>query len=179
VQRSQGWALVEQPPRGYRRVVASPEPLDIPEERVIRTLQRTGVLVIALGGGGVPVARCGSRLMGVEAVVDKDLSSALLATRLEVELFLVLTDVDGIYLDFGTPTARRLTYVGAAELREHARAGHFPAGSMGPKAEAVLRFVEAGGPHAIVTSPERMEQAIHGDDGTHALGEGSWSASAR
>jgi carbamate kinase len=177
--RRKGWALVEQPPRGWRRLVPSPEPLEIPETGMIRRLLQGGATVVALGGGGVPVTRTGGRLDGVEAVVDKDLSSALLASDLGVQLFLILTDVDGIYLDFGTPRAARLAVVTPAELRAHAAAGHFAPGSMGPKAEAVLRFLEAGGARAIVTLPEHVEEAVFGNEGTHAYGGRRWSASAR
>ena len=177
--RRSGWSLIQQPPRGYRRVVPSPEPLAIPEQDLVRRLLETGATVVALGGGGVPVARAGDRLEGVRAVVDKDLSSALLAISLEVDLFLILTDVDGVYLDHGTPRAQRLGEVTPAELRAHAAAGHFAPGSMGPKAEAMLRFVEAGGAHAIVTLPERIQEAVSGHEGTHVFGERRWNASAR
>jgi carbamate kinase len=151
-------------------VVPSPEPLEVLEEQTVRTLLDAGVVVIALGGGGIPVSMNGPRASGVEAVVDKDLSSALLAIALRADLLLILTDVDGIYLDFDTPRATRLETVRPEELRLHAAAGHFAPGSMGPKAEAVLRFVEAGGPHAIVTLPEHVEQALAGSQGTHAFG---------
>jgi carbamate kinase len=177
--RRKGWALVEEPPRGWRRLAPSPEPLEIPEERIIRRLLQRGATVIALGGGGVPVARSGGRVAGVEAVVDKDLSSALLASALGVQLFLILTDVDGVYLDFGTKHAARLESVTPAELRAHAAAGHFAPGSMAPKVEAVLRFVEAGGARAVVTLPDRIEQSLGGSEGTHVLGGRRWSASAR
>jgi carbamate kinase len=167
--RRSGWVMAEQS-RGWRRVVPSPEPLAILEEEAVRTLLGSDATVITLGGGGVPVARHADGLAGVEAVVDKDLSSALLATALRVDLFLIVTDVDGVYTDFGTSRARRLRTVTADELRTHAAAGHFAPGSMGPKAEAVLRFIEAGGAHAIVTLPEHLELALAGSEGTHAFG---------
>jgi len=170
--RREGWRLVEDPPRGFRRVVASPEPLEVLEEGVVRGLIATGATVVTLGGGGIPVARVGQGggLTGVEAVVDKDLASALLAIRLQVDLFLVLTDVDGVYRDFATPRARRLGRVAAAELRRYAEGGHFPAGSMGPKVEAMLRFVESGGGgEAVVTSPDQLAPALRGETGTHLL----------
>jgi carbamate kinase len=167
--RRSGWSMIEQH-RGWRRVVPSPEPLAIIEEEVVRTVLDSGAAVITLGGGGIPVARRGERLAGVEAVVDKDLSSALLAIALRVDLLLILTDVDGIYTDFGTSRAARLRSVGPEELRAHAAAGHFAPGSMGPKAEAVLRFLEAGGARAIVTLPEHVEPALAGREGTHAHG---------
>jgi carbamate kinase len=174
-----GWRLVEQPPRGWRRVVPSPEPLEIPEEAEIRTLLESGSHVITLGGGGVPVVREGLHLVGVDAVVDKDSSSALLANNLGVDLLVILTDVDGIYLDFATPNARRLEGVRADELRVHMEAGHFAPGSMEPKAEAVLRFIEAGGARAVVSLPEHMADALAGRTGTYVYGERAWTGSAR
>ena len=165
-----GWQLVEQPPRGWRRVVPSPEPLAIPEEPLIRTLLQGGAHVIALGGGGVPVIREDDLLRGVEAVVDKDLSSALLAIHLAVDLFVILTDVDGIYLDFATPEARRLDKVSMEELRAHAAAGHFAPGSMEPKVEAVLRFTRAGGRQAVVASAEKLVDSLEREEGTHVYG---------
>lgn len=110
-------------------------------------------------------------MRGVEAVVDKDLASALLAARLGVDLFLVLTDVDGVYVDFGTPRARRLRRVAPEDLRRYAAGGHFPPGSMGPKVEALLRFLSTGGREAVVTSPERLAAALGGTGGTHVLAE--------
>jgi carbamate kinase len=174
-----GWRLAEQPTRGWRRVVASPEPLEILEEPVIRTLLDSGCHVITLGGGGVPVVRKGPRLEGVDAVIDKDLSSALLANNLRADLFVILTDVDGIYLDFATAAARRLESVGAEELRAHMEAGHFAPGSMEPKVEAVLRFIESGGARAVVALPEHMADALAGSAGTNVYGERTWTGSER
>lgn len=156
---------------GFQRVVPSPEPLEIVEEPVIRALVGTGAVVIALGGGGVPVVKRGARLEGAKAVVDKNLASALLAMRLGVDVFVMSTDVDGIYLQFATPGARRLGDVTADELRRYAAEGQFPAGSMGPKVEAGLRFVAATGREAIVTSPDRLVAALEGRAGTHILAE--------
>ncbi len=161
-----GWTMVEEPPHGWRRVVPSPEPLKIVEGSVIRALVDANVLVIALGGGGIPVVQQGQGVTGVEAVIDKDLASALLATQLQVDRLVLATDVDRIYLDFGTPRARGLDAVTTEELRRHAAAGHFPAGSMGPKVEAALRFVHAGGVEAIVTSYERLMLALQGRAGS-------------
>jgi carbamate kinase len=185
VRRGLGWTMVEEPPHGWRRVVPSPEPREIVEERAIRTLVDANAVVITLGGGGVPVVRNDDRLTGVEAVVDKDLASALLATRLHVDLLVLSTDVDRIYLDFGKAKARGLDGVTAAELRRYAAAGHFPPGTMGPKVEAALRFVNAGGREAIVTSNDRLDLALNGRAGTHVFGSGTagtgerpWNASA-
>jgi carbamate kinase len=168
--RRAGWTLVEEPPHGYRRVVPSPEPLAIVEEPAIRALFDAGGIVIALGGGGVPVVQRDGRLEGIEAVIDKDLASALLANRLGVRALVMVTDVDRIYVNFSRPDARGLGIVPAGELRRLAADGHFPAGTMGPKVEAALRFVGARGSEAIVTSPDRLVSALEGhDEGTHVV----------
>jgi len=163
--QARGWIMIEDA-RGWRRVVPSPEPIAIVEEPVIHRLVEANVLVIALGGGGIPVVRRNGRLVGVEAVVDKDLSSALLATHLRADRLVLATDVDRAYLDFGTSMARGLDGVSVEELQRHAEAGHFPAGSMGPKVEAALRFVKAGGIDAIVTSYDQLTMALQGRAGT-------------
>ncbi len=164
-----GWTLVEVPGRGFRRVVPSPDPLEVVEEDVIRTLLRAGVLVIALGGGGIPVVREGDHLVGVEAVVDKDRASALLASRLGVELFVISTDVDRVYLDYGRPTQRPLGLVTVEELERYRREAHFPPGSMGPKIDAALRFLRDGGREVVVTAPDRLAHAVRGRGGTHIV----------
>jgi len=165
-----GWTLVEDAARGFRRVVASPEPLEVVEAEVIRALVDRGVLVVALGGGGIPVIRRGDRLEGVDAVIDKDRASALLASRLRVELLVISTDVDRVYLDYREPGERPLDVVTMEELERHYRAGQFPPGSMGPKIEAALRFLRDGGGEVIITSPERLAEAVAGRAGTHVLG---------
>ncbi len=162
-----GWAIVEDAARGYRRVVASPEPLEIIELEVIRDLVEQGVLVIACGGGGIPVVWRNGRFEGVEAVIDKDRASALLATRLGADLFVISTDTDCVYLDYKKPAQRALRQVRAAELEEYAKAGHFPPGNMGPKIESVLRFLRDGGKEAVITSCENLCQAVTGPAGTH------------
>jgi carbamate kinase len=171
-----GWEIVEDAARGYRRVVPSPEPLDIVELEVIRDLVEQGVLVIACGGGGIPVIWSDGRLQGVEAVIDKDRASASLASHLGVDLFVISTDTDCVYLDYKKPAQRPLRRVGAAELEEYAKAGHFPPGNMGPKIESVLRFLRNGGKEAIITSCENLCQAVVGSDGegpagTHILSD--------
>jgi carbamate kinase len=169
-----GWEIVEDAARGYRRVVPSPDPRDIVELEVIRDLVEQGVLVIACGGGGIPVVWSNGRLQGVEAVIDKDRASALLASRLGVDLFVISTDTDCVYLDYKKSTQRPLRHVSAAELEEYARAGHFPPGNMGPKIESVLRFLWDGGKESVITSCENLCQAVIGTDtdesaGTHIL----------
>ncbi|MGA2200862.1 MAG: carbamate kinase [Terriglobales bacterium] len=162
-----GWEIVEDAARGYRRVVPSPEPVGIVELEVIRNLVGQGVLVIACGGGGIPVVQRDGRLQGVEAVIDKDRASAWLASRLGVDLFVISTDTDCVYLDYKKPTQRPLQRVGAAELDGYAKAGHFPPGNMGPKIESVLRFLRDGGKEAIITSCENLCPAVAGSAGTH------------
>jgi len=169
LQRELGWAIVEDAARGYRRVVPSPEPVEIVELDVIRSLMNRGVLVVACGGGGIPVIRRGGQLTGVEAVIDKDRASALLASKLGVDLFAISTDVDSVYLDYKTPMQRPLRSVSASELAAHYRAGHFPAGNMGPKVESALRFLEAGGKEVVITSFENLTEAIAGRAGTHII----------
>jgi len=167
--RRLGWEIVEDAARGYRRVVPSPEPLDILELEVIRDLVKQNVLVIACGGGGIPVGWRAGSLQGVEAVIDKDRASALLAARLGVDLFVISTDTDYVYLDYKKPSQRPVDIVGRTELRGYARAGHFPPGNMGPKIESVLRFLAHGGEEAIITSAENLYQAVCGSAGTHVV----------
>jgi carbamate kinase len=153
--------------RGWRRVVASPEPLSVIDAPAVHALSAAGFVVVCAGGGGVPVvddARADTALRGVEAVIDKDLTAALLARELGAELLVIATDVPHVMVDFGTPAARPLRRVTAAELRAHAADGQFARGSMGPKVEAALRFVAAGGARAVVTSLEHISEAVAGDD---------------
>ncbi len=165
--RQFGWEIVEDASRGYRRVVPSPEPIEIVELEVIQDLVEHGVLVIACGGGGIPVIWKDGRLEGVEAVIDKDRASALLASRLGVDRFVISTDTDYVYLDYKKVTQRALREVTAAELEQYLRAGHFPPGNMGPKIESVLRFLHAGGREAIITSCENLRRSVAGSAGTH------------
>ncbi len=174
-QRLMGWRIVEDAARGYRRVVPSPEPIEIVELDAIRSLVERGVLVVSTGGGGVPVTASGGELHGVEAVIDKDRASALLASRLGSELFVISTDTEYVYLDYRTAAQRPLTYATAEELERHHREGHFPPGNMGPKVESVLRFLRDGGKEAVITSFEKLCEAVAGTAGTHVVpgGEGS------
>ena len=174
-----GWEIVEDAARGYRRVVPSPEPVGIVELEVIRNLIGHGVLVIACGGGGVPVVWRNGKLQGVEAVIDKDRISALLASCLNVDLFVISTDTDYVYLDYKKPTQRPLRNVSADELDEYVRAGHFPPGNMGPKIESVLRFLHSGGKEAIITSCENLCQAVAGSAGTHMFTDRDRAKSGR
>jgi carbamate kinase len=164
-----GWQIVEDAARGYRRVVPSPEPIEIMELDVIRSLVNRGVLVVSTGGGGVPVMQVAGRLQGVEAVIDKDRASALLATQLAVDLFAITTDTDYVYLNYRKPGQVPLTQVTASQLEEHYRAGHFPPGNMGPKVESVLRFLRGGGKEAVITSYEHLCEAVEGRAGTRIV----------
>jgi carbamate kinase len=161
-----GWEIVEDASRGYRRVVPSPEPVDIIELEVIKELVNNGVIVIACGGGGVPVVWRNGRLQGVEAVIDKDRASALLASNLGVDLFVISTDADHVYVDFKKPSQRPLWKVTANELEKYLNEGQFPSGNMGPKIESVLNFLRAGGKQAIITSCDNLCNAVEGSAGT-------------
>ena len=164
-----GWQIVEDAARGYRRVVPSPEPIHIVELEVIRLLLDQGVLVIAVGGGGIPVVQSNGALEGIEAVIDKDRASALLASELGVDVFVISTDADSVYLDYKKPTERPLRRVTAEELEAHYRAGQFPPGNMGPKVESALRFLRNGGKEVVITSYERLCEAVEGEAGTHIV----------
>src|SRR5271157_4554113 len=164
-----GWQIVEDAARGYRRVVPSPEPVEILELDVIRSLVNRGVLVVSTGGGGIPVMLVNGRLQGVEAVIDKDRASALLATQLGVDLLALTTDTDYVYLNYKKPGQVPLRHVTASQLQEYYRAGQFPPGNMGPKMESVLRFLCSGGKEAIITSHENLFDAVTGSAGTHVV----------
>lgn len=167
--RQQGWTIVMDAERGYRRVVPSPHPLEIMELEAIQHLVSRGALVIACGGGGIPVAWVNGDLVGVEAVIDKDLASSLLASKLGCELFVIGTDADYVYLDYKKPSQRALRQIDSDQLERFARAGHFPPGSMGPKVESVLQFLRRGGKEAIIASVDELSAAVEGPAGTHVL----------
>ena len=167
--RQYGWTIVMDANRGYRRVVPSPHPLEIIELEAIQHLVKFGALVIACGGGGIPVAWANGDLVGVEAVIDKDLASSLLASKLGVDLFVIGTDTDYVYLDYKKPSQLPLYRIGAADLERHARAGQFPPGSMGPKVESVLHFLRGGGKEAVIASIDELSMAVAGAAGTHVL----------
>ena len=166
-----GWHIVEDAARGYRRVVPSPEPIEIVELDVVRSLVGRGVLVVSTGGGGIPVMRADGRLQGVEAVIDKDRASALLAEELGVDLFAISTDTEYVYLNYKKPGQTPLTRVTASQLEKHYREGHFPPGNMGPKVESVLRFLRAGGKQAVITSYDHLCEAVRGSAGTHIVSD--------
>lgn len=162
-----GYRMREDAERGWRRVVPSPDPVGIYERRVIRWLVEAGVVVVACGGGGIPVYLDeDGELRGAEAVVDKDLAGQRLARDVGAELLVMLTDVDRVALNFGRPNQRWIERMTAAEARRYMAEGHFRPGSMAPKVEAAIRFVEQGGRMAIIASLERAAEALRGEAGT-------------
>ena len=166
---ARGWDVAEDAGRGWRRVVASPLPVEVVEETQIRRLLADREIVVACGGGGVPVVRVGHRLVGVEAVIDKDFASALIGERVGASTLLLLTGVERVSVDYGTPRERPLDEMTIAEAEEHLAAGQFPAGSMGPKVRAAIQFLRAGGSEAIITSLARGADALEGRAGTRVV----------
>jgi carbamate kinase len=163
----EGWTIREDAGRGWRRVVPSPEPLRIVELAAIYALVDAGFVVAAVGGGGIPVVRDeNDQIHGVEAVIDKDLASALLANNLAADQLVISTGVDRIRLDFGRPTERALDRPSVAEARQYMAEGHFGAGSMAPKVQDAINYIERGGRRAVVTSPEHLARAVDGQAGT-------------
>lgn len=180
LRRQSRWPMIEDAGRGYRRVVPSPLPVEVLQLDAIRALLARGHVVIAAGGGGVPVVRDErGEWTGVEAVIDKDYTASLLAREVGALLFVILTDVDQVYLDYGRPHQRPLARLGLEEARRYLREGQFPPGSMGPKVEACLNYLRAGGHEAVITSARCLEKALAGRAGTRLLGEERRTARAR
>ena len=153
--------------KGWRRVVASPEPVEVLETGTLMTLLDAGYVVVAAGGGGIPVVRDPEGgVRGVEAVIDKDLTAAVLARSVGADVLVIATDVDNAIVGYGTPEAEPIRTVTLEQMRDIAAAGHFASGSMGPKVEAAMRFVEAGGPRSVITALQHIEKAITGNYGT-------------
>lgn len=167
---TQGWQVVEDSGRGWRRVVASPKPQRIVEKEAIRRLSNAGAIVIAVGGGGIPVIQNPRgelrELQGVYAVIDKDLASGLLAAELGVDLLLISTGVEQVSLNFNTPQQQDLTHVTPNQLSRYIEEGHFAPGSMLPKVQAALDFVQKTGQQALITHPAHLERALRGETGT-------------
>jgi len=162
-----GWQIVEDAGRGFRRVVPSPIPREIIELDAIRLLVERGYILVAAGGGGIPVIRNEQGgLEGVEAVIDKDLGSSLLARNLGADTFIISTAIDAVYLNFGEKNQKPLRHASLGEMKQYLKEGHFKPGSMRPKIEAVIEFLEAGGKKAIITSPENLLKAVKGEAGT-------------
>jgi len=167
-----GWSVKEDAGRGWRRVVSSPKPLEIVELDSIRVLLDNEIIVIAVGGGGIPVMRKPSGdLEGCAAVIDKDAASCLLAQKLGADLFIISTAVDRVMLHFGKPNQQALDRVSASEMRRYLEEGHFAAGSMRPKVEAALDFLAAGGKEVIITQPHLLGEALAGRNGTHVVAD--------
>ena len=167
----EGWDIREDAGRGWRRVVASPQPMRIVELEVIKDLLDAGVVTIAVGGGGIPVVtNANGDLEGIAAVIDKDLASALLASQVDADLLLISTAVEQVALNFGTPEQEWVDQFTLAEVKQYlAEGGHFAEGSMAPKMRAVVQFMEAGGKEALITNPENLERAMAGETGTRIV----------
>lgn len=160
---------LKETPHGYRRVVASPEPLEVVNAPDVKMLSDAGYVVICTGGGGVPVKRVGNALEGVDAVIDKDYASSLLARAIKADRFLIATDEANAFLDYATPNQRPLGELTTTEARKYMEEGQFPAGSLGPKMEAVTRFAEETGREGIITSIDKISAALEGKAGTRVV----------
>ncbi|MDA9762172.1 carbamate kinase, partial [Desulfobacterales bacterium] len=156
-------------PNGFRRVVASPKPVTIIEKKEIDRLLKSGFIVICCGGGGIPVVRNGRAFNGVDAVIDKDLASALLATEIGADLLVIATDVDGVFVNFNTPKQRLIPQMQIDDARDFLRNEKGSRGSMGPKVEAALQFVRGGGKRAVITSIEAICDSVEGTSGTRII----------
>ncbi len=167
--REKGWIMKEDAGRGYRRVVPSPKPLDIVEKEVIKTLLKNDVIVIAAGGGGIPVIREDGILKGVEAVIDKDRASALLAIEIDADLFVILTGVEKVALNYGKPDQKDLDELSVDQAQMYLNQGQFPSGSMGPKIESAIDFVKETGRECIITDMTKLKLALEGKTGTRII----------
>ena len=161
---ARGWAVHQDSGRGYRRVVPSPEPIGIVEISAIRALVDAGCLVIACGGGGIPVDTSGGHVAVIDAVIDKDRAASLLARLLGAQALVLVTAVDHVMINYGTPRQAKLGLITMAEAERHLRDGQFPPGSMGPKVEAALAFLAGGGEWAAITSPDLVAATLSGED---------------
>ena len=166
-QRREGWHVIEDAGRGWRRVVPSPAPISVVEQDVIRALLDLDCIVIAVGGGGIPVVEDEEgNLRGVAAVIDKDHASSLLARGIRADLFLISTAVEQVYLNFGRSGQQAIDRMTVAEAQRYMAEGHFAPGSMLPKIQAIVDFLRAGGKRALITNPENIERALAGEMGT-------------
>ncbi len=165
--QSEGWHIVEDAGRGYRRVVASPKPKEIIEIEAVRQLVNNDFLVVAVGGGGIPVIKQpDGKLTGADAVIDKDLASSLLARNLGADILLISTAVEKVCLNYGKPDEKPLDRMTLAQAKKYIAEGHFAKGSMLPKIQAIVAFIEGGGQMAIVTNPPNLTRAVNGETGT-------------
>jgi carbamate kinase len=166
-----GWKIVEDSGRGWRRLVPSPRPVRVVQRHMIRDSARAGHIVVACGGGGIPIVRGEKNdYEGIEAVIDKDLTSSVLAAEVGAELLIILTDVPQVYAHYGTREQRGLGAVTLEEIEALQAEGHFAKGSMGPKVEAIINFLKTGGKRGLITSPARLAEAMDGRAGTHFVG---------
>jgi carbamate kinase len=168
-----GWKVVEDAGRGWRRVVASPRPVRVVQRMMIRDSARAGHIVVACGGGGIPIIRKEGTndYEGIEAVIDKDLTSSVLASEIGAELLVILTDVPQVYVRYRQPDQRALGAVTIEEIEDLVASGHFPQGSMGPKVEAIIGFLRTGGKRGLITNPDSLSEALDGRAGTHFVGK--------
>ncbi len=166
-----GWIMKEDAGRGWRRVVPSPKPLDIVEKEIIQMLLKNDVIVVAAGGGGIPVVRENGVLKGVEAVIDKDRASALLAIEINADELIILTGVEKVALNYGKPNQAFLDKLTVEEATKYLKEGHFPAGSMGPKIEAAIDFVSATSRTCLITDMKKLKEALSGKTGTRVVRE--------
>jgi carbamate kinase len=165
-----GWKMVEDSHRGYRRVVASPKPLKIVEDESVKRLLESGEIVIAAGGGGIPVIlKEDETLEGVDVVIDKDLASSVLALDIKASYLMMLTGVDRVYLNYGEPNKRPLDTVTIEEAETYMAEGHFPPGSMGPKIQAAINFLKGGGECVFITAIDKVKESIAGETGTRIV----------
>jgi carbamate kinase len=170
--REKKWTMVEDAGRGYRKVVASPKPIDVVPNRIIRDLVEAGRIVIAAGGGGVPVIINGRGLFeGVEAVIDKDYAASLLAREVKADLFIILTAIERVYLNFGRPDQAEVAVLTVEEAKKHLADGQFPPGSMGPKIRAAIEYIEAGGREVLITKESHLKAALLNRSGTRIVAE--------
>jgi carbamate kinase len=168
--REKKWAMVEDAGRGYRKVVPSPKPIDVVPKRIIRDLVEAGRIVIAAGGGGIPVIINGRGLYeGVEAVIDKDYAASLIAREAQVDLFIILTAIERVFLNFKKPDQREIPVMTVEEARKHLDDGQFPAGSMGPKIRAAVEYIDAGGREVLITKDTHLKAALIKRAGTRII----------
>jgi carbamate kinase len=168
--REKGWTMVEDAGRGYRKVVASPRPIDVVPNGIIRELVEAGRIVIAAGGGGIPVIINGNGLFeGVEAVIDKDYAASLLAREVKVDLFVILTAIERVFINFGKPDQAEAPVLTVDEARKHLADGQFPPGSMGPKIRAAVEFIEAGGREVLITKDTQLKASLLNRSGTRIV----------
>lgn len=164
------WTMIEDAGRGWRKVVPSPRPIDIVTKRAISDLVRSGRIVIAAGGGGIPVIINSKGLIeGVEAVIDKDYASALLASEVGVDLFIILTGVDRVYLNYEKENQKEIKVMRVEEAKKYLEEGQFPPGSMGPKIKAAIQYIEAGGKEVLITSASKLKAALAKRAGTRII----------